>query len=976
MAQLYYMSLAGVGPWHTAIKQVGAHLQPYVDYLWTAIKAAERRKPVLAWRTPNAAEREVLVARRRERLAKQRPRSNRRRDREPRRPIEASEGVWVVLEPPPWSPEESEKTFEAFLDAKEFHDEPGCRRESQIQRLDFDREAQALLLARLPKPMEAAEEPDGAPAVPSREQPSGALLWLRPNTYPLDRQRHSVQDLDNAPPPRVAPLVRLAVTSASWEDFAPEALDESDWVFLKRDEDGLLRDGTDEQRRFVQIALATPDYAILEGPPGSGKTTAICELAAQLARRGKRVLLVASTHVAVDNVLERIIEWQDRPGTTEKLVLPVRIGDEDRVTSDAVVPWMFGRLRQTWRDELLDFLESPAGVNPAGDAARAVLREAIERSDGREDSPLANLLLESANLVCGTTIGILQHPAIRAARQGDVFEPFDVMILDEASKTTFSEFLVPARHARRWVISGDVRQLSPYVEETDVAENVRGLVTQAHARAAVHAFLAARRNGREPELASVLVTANEADASLVRTEAEAREVAYVDLDACEGRPLRGVPDAVPELLYADLVIGSEAALRRFEHRLPEAAVGTSGSAPELADRAAAVRAYVTRARGIGRRVDLPDGPPDWGDEVAWRLVRSYELRLNGDERRSLDDAVRSLLPVSLDDEWFTFRKMRARTNRSGTETAVEAVSREIATIRRVAMPSILEILQRGTERLPNWRDGVALTDGLPPRKLAQRLVSLSYQHRMHPHISAFPREQFYAGNQPEQRAAGAAVLHVWDEIKHAGEIPSETSLLRDARTIDADRAWDYPRYARRALWIDVAPSGRRAGPRNSSPVEATKLIQELDAFARWAVQNPRRLPDGRTRPWEVAALTFYRGQEALLRDELRRRSRQMGNTRNFWFGDGKTGVPVTLATVDRFQGQEADLVFLSFVKSGSVGFLNSPNRLNVALTRARFQIVLIGHRSWFADPRCRSPLLQALANSPHYRGDIGWEVMP
>lgn len=82
---------------------------------------------------------------------------------------------------------------------------------------------------------------------------------------------------------------------------------------------------------------------------------------------------------------------------------------------------------------------------------------------------------------------------------------------------------------------------------------------------------------------------------------------------------------------------------------------------------------------------------------------------------------------------------------------------------------------------------------------------------------------------------------------------------------------------------------------------------------------------------------------------------------------------VTLCTADRFQGHEADLVLLSFVKSGTAGFLNSPNRLNVALTRARYQLVLIGHRSWMASTDCRSELLRDLGASPLYARDIGWE---
>lgn len=190
----------------------------------------------------------------------------------------------------------------------------------------------------------------------------------------------------------------------------------------------------------------------------------------------------------------------------------------------------------------------------------------------------------------------------------------------------------------------------------------------------------------------------------------------------------------------------------------------------------------------------------------------------------------------------------------------------------------------------------------------------------------------------------------------------------------SERAWGYTRYARRALWIDMAPERGSHRGRNINSAEATKIMSELNAFVEWARANPCADRNGEVRPWEVAVLTFYRGQEALLRDELRELSQQWGNSRSFRLGKGARRVHVTLCTVDRFQGHEADLVLLSFVKSKTVGFLNSPNRLNVALTRARFQIVLIGHRAWFE--RCRSPLLNALATSKHYRGDIGWEVAP
>jgi len=62
----------------------------------------------------------------------------------------------------------------------------------------------------------------------------------------------------------------------------------------------------DRQRAAVAGAIATPHMFCIQGPPGTGKTTVICELVQQLIAKGERILLAASTHVAVDEVLRRI----------------------------------------------------------------------------------------------------------------------------------------------------------------------------------------------------------------------------------------------------------------------------------------------------------------------------------------------------------------------------------------------------------------------------------------------------------------------------------------------------------------------------------------------------------------------------------------------------------------------------------------------------------------------------------------------
>jgi superfamily I DNA and/or RNA helicase len=89
-------------------------------------------------------------------------------------------------------------------------------------------------------------------------------------------------------------------------------------------------------------------------------------------------------------------------------------------------------------------------------------------------------------------------------------------------------------------------------------------------------------------------------------------------------------------------------------------------------------------------------------------------------------------------------------------------------------------------------------------------------------------------------------------------------------------------------------------------------------------------------PEDVGVISMYRGQVGCIRSRLQRAGIE---------GAGR----VTVDTVDSFQGGEREAVVVSFVRSndaGNGGFLELPDegarRLNVALTRARKRLVLVG----------------------------------
>ena len=56
---------------------------------------------------------------------------------------------------------------------------------------------------------------------------------------------------------------------------------------------------------------------------------------------------------------------------------------------------------------------------------------------------------------------------------------------------------------------------------------------------------------------------------------------------------------------------------------------------------------------------------------------------------------------------------------------------------------------------------------------------------------------------------------------------------------------------------------------------------------------------------------------------------------------------ITIHTVDGFQGQERDVILISLVRAndeGNIGFLNDLRRMNVAITRARMKLIILGRR--------------------------------
>lgn len=62
------------------------------------------------------------------------------------------------------------------------------------------------------------------------------------------------------------------------------------------------------QKEAISTALSAPDFCLIQGPPGTGKTTIITEMVRKFVNRGERVLVCSKGNLAVDNVLEKWVE--------------------------------------------------------------------------------------------------------------------------------------------------------------------------------------------------------------------------------------------------------------------------------------------------------------------------------------------------------------------------------------------------------------------------------------------------------------------------------------------------------------------------------------------------------------------------------------------------------------------------------------------------------------------------------------------
>lgn len=215
------------------------------------------------------------------------------------------------------------------------------------------------------------------------------------------------------------------------------------------------------------------------------------------------------------------------------------------------------------------------------------------------------------------------------------------------------------------------------------------------------------------------------------------------------------------------------------------------------------------------------------------------------------------------------------------------------------------------------------------QKIAERKPEvcslLKIQYRMHQDIMQFSSDYFYKGQ-----------LESHSDVKYR-------SIL----------SWDIPLVWINTSKLDIKEESGIYGKSRLNKEEAeqliTQLVKYIENIGRDRIIN-ERIDFGIISPYK--AQVYY----------LRKRIKQipfLKPLRKF----------ITINTVDGFQGQERDVIFISLVRAneqGHIGFLSDLRRMNVAITRARMKLFVIGD----ADTLMAHPFYDKLYQYFEDKGEI------
>ena len=660
---------------------------------------------------------------------------------------------------------------------------------------------------------------------------------------------------------------------------------------------------TAKQVEALDVALNTPDIALILGPPGTGKTQVISALQNRLAEEHKsnmtgQILLTSFQNDAVDNVVAR----------SEAFGIPAIRADDNIRAPFLLEQW--SKKQSSQLNEVANNLSETEGsykiVKNLRQDIAALLDTRVAKEQKKER---VKSLLED-----------IEHLRLHHG--------FDI---PQALKIKIEQHFIGQRDD------------TPFVNNVSLIKQVRGLRVTPISHSddgfeQIFSCLSALKRAQK-YLAEVELL------ELISNKIDLSKADFYKLKVLKNKLLDElIPDYRPKILQVELSKEDISILHQLEQAISTHASKCLAGIPDV----------------IEEYLDLIKYQP----EYLAQSVKQYTTSVGASCQRSAGDRVvryKSQVNSALNEvtSEFSFDTVivdeAARANPLDLFIPMALASRRIVLVGdHFQLPQMLEpdiekeMIDAGEleletsnaikmslfERLYTQLKEREAKDGI------QRTVMLDTQFRMHQDLGDFISRSFYESEGEPRLMAGLE-----DEKFDLG----------------------IPKYKYKvAEWIDLPlSSGRekRSGTSWKRECEALKVVEEVRSLLE---EKPNL---------SIGVITFFAAQRDLILEKLS----QVGvchKSNDGWeylpgyktTEDGEEKIRV--GSVDAFQGKEFDVVILSMVRSNDLGcsdensyrkkygFIRTPNRLNVAFSRAKSLIKVVGDRGMFAEEHAKKAIPQ------------------
>ena len=334
----------------------------------------------------------------------------------------------------------------------------------------------------------------------------------------------------------------------------------------------------------------------------------------------------------------------------------------------------------------------------------------------------------------------------------------------------------------------------------------------------------------------------------------------------------------------------------------------------------------------------PDYPTLWSIRKAIRELHSARRRGSGDWHQKMDrlKGRATELEIRINNDLFSGAHVIASTLTGSASHLLEGMKFSTLFIDEAAqaLEAACWIPVRRAGRIvlagdhcqlpPTVKSFEAMKGGLG-KSLMERIVEnhpetvtlLTTQYRMHEEIMRFSSEWFYKGAM--EAAPDVKWRGILDYDTPIEWIDTASLIPEDSVSADGDES---PETFRESL------SGGNFGRVNKD--EGLQTLLTLQKYIE-RIGKERFLGER----IDVGVISPYRAQVRYLRRLIRQTP---------FFKPFRQSISVN--TVDGFQGQERDVIVISMVRSnddGNIGFLRDLRRMNVAMTRARMKLLIVGN---------------------------------